>query len=90
MIARNTSFAAAFAEQLPHHPVPGVRMIQLDEGDPLVNEWVLAVIGPHFAAVLAARSRDTASEESLSLGLSYHRPTVLRAAQTLLHRITAS
>jgi EAL domain-containing protein (putative c-di-GMP-specific phosphodiesterase class I) len=90
MIARNTSFAAAFAEQLPHHPLPGVRMIQLDEGDPLVNEWVLAVIGPHFAALLAARSRDTASEESLSLGLSYHRPTVLRAAQTLLHRITAS
>jgi EAL domain-containing protein (putative c-di-GMP-specific phosphodiesterase class I) len=90
MIARNTSFAAAFAEELPHHPVPGVRMIKLAEDDPLTHEWVLAVIGPHFAALLAARPRDTAGEETLSLGLSYHRPTVLRAAKTLLHRITAA
>ena len=30
------------------------------------------------------------AEETLSLGLSYHRPTVLCAAQTLLQRITAA
>jgi EAL domain-containing protein (putative c-di-GMP-specific phosphodiesterase class I) len=89
MIARNTSYAAAFAEQLPHHPVPGVRMIQLKDDDPLADESVLAVIGPHFAALLTARHRDSTSDETLSLGLSYHRPTVLRAAQTLLQRITA-
>jgi EAL domain-containing protein (putative c-di-GMP-specific phosphodiesterase class I) len=89
MIARNTSFAAAFSETPPVHPVNGVRMIRLKEDDPLTHEWALAIVGPHFAALLTARPRQTSSEESLSLGLSYHRPTVLRAAQTLLQRITA-
>jgi EAL domain-containing protein (putative c-di-GMP-specific phosphodiesterase class I) len=89
MIARNSSFAAAFAEQLPSHPIPGVRTIQLAENDPLADEWALVIVGPHFAAMLTARPRDTHTDESLSLGLSYHRPTVLRAAQTLLRRITA-
>ena len=89
MIARNASFAAAFTEQLPQHPVAGVRMIELAQDDPLADEWALVVIGPHFAALLTARTRTTATEETLSLGLSYHRPTVLRAAQTLLQRIRA-
>jgi EAL domain-containing protein (putative c-di-GMP-specific phosphodiesterase class I) len=89
LIARNSSFAAAFAEQLPPHPIPGVRTIELADNDPLAEEWALAIVGPHFAALLTARRRDTTTEETLSLGLSYHRPTVLRAAQTLLHRITA-
>jgi EAL domain-containing protein (putative c-di-GMP-specific phosphodiesterase class I) len=90
MIARNASYVAAFTEQPPVHPVPGVRIVELAGDDPLTEEFALAVIGPHFAALLTARARDSVSDETLSLGLSYHRPTVLRAAQTLLHRITAA
>jgi EAL domain-containing protein (putative c-di-GMP-specific phosphodiesterase class I) len=90
MIGRNASFVAAFTEEMPVRPVGHVRMVQLRDTDPLADEWALAVIGPHFAALLTARSRVTSTDEDLSLGLSYHRPTVLRAAQTMLHRITAT
>jgi len=90
IVARNASFAAAFVGEMPQHPVPGVRVVQLAQDDPLLDESALAVVGPHFAALLTARSRTTSTDETLSLGLSYHRPTVLRAAQTLLARITAA
>ena len=90
ILGRNASFVAAFARDLPPRPIGGVRMVQLKDADPLADEWALAIIGPHFAALLTARSRVTPTEENLSLGLSYHRPTVLRAAQTMMHRITAA
>ena len=89
MIARNAAYAAGFTAEPLVRPVPGVRMVQVADNDPLAEEWTLAVVGPHFAGLLTARSRNS-PDEPLSLGLSYHRPTVLRAAQTLLHRITAA
>jgi hypothetical protein len=57
-------------------------MIELAEDDPLADEWAPAVIGPHFAGLLTARHRNAPGQgdESLLLGLSYHRPTVLRGA----------
>ncbi len=52
--AERVAFVAAFGIDMEPEPVPGIRGGQLDPGDPLVGEWDVLVLGPHFAAALVA------------------------------------
>jgi hypothetical protein len=61
-------------------------------GDPLRDEWNLAVVSPHFAALLTARRNPHAVDRNAAFryGLTYDRPLVLSAARALLQRFSAA
>ena len=62
-LATTAALAAVFAEGMPAVPVPGVRGHDVPADDPLLQEWTIAVVGPHFAGALLARDvRDQAPE----------------------------
>ncbi len=52
--AQTCPFVGAFASGLPPTPAPGVRGADLDDSDPLCRSWIVAVMGPHYAAALVA------------------------------------
>jgi hypothetical protein len=54
-LATNAALVGALGAGMPPEPLPGVRGCVLDPSDPLVGEWVIVVVGPHFAATLVAR-----------------------------------
>jgi hypothetical protein len=73
----------------PAEPVPGVRFVPLSASDPLSNEWSVAVVGPHFYALLAARDSGP-TQEPFRYGhmLTHDRDLVLRGARALLSRVS--
>jgi hypothetical protein len=90
LIARSAAFVAAVLPELPDYMVAGTRLVRLGPDDRMRDEWVLAVIGPHFSALLAARPQPSAvTDDAYELVVSYDRGTVLHAARTLLSRVTA-
>jgi hypothetical protein len=92
MIARNAAFVAALLAEPEERPLARVRTATMPAGDPLRKEWNLAVVGPHFAALLTARlnPRAGSSDAAVSYGLTYDRPVVLAAARVLLQRFSAA
>jgi EAL domain-containing protein (putative c-di-GMP-specific phosphodiesterase class I) len=91
MMARSASFAAAAVGSPPTHRLPDVRTVTLGRADALRDELVLILVGPHFSAMLAARERFAGRPESgYEYRLSYDRPTVIRAAHLILHRLPSS
>ncbi len=101
-LADNHAYIAVFGSGLTEMPARGVRGVDLDPGEPLSREWALVIIGPHFAAVLAARLKAaTATNSSTAIDadtieadttweyvLSHNRDVAVRAASTLMHRIS--
>jgi EAL domain-containing protein (putative c-di-GMP-specific phosphodiesterase class I) len=90
MLARGASLVAALGVGLGEEPVPGVRGANIDDDDPLVGEWSVIVIGPHFAGALVAQDLgDTGSEPDrrFLFTTAYDRGLVIAAARTLLARI---
>ena len=92
MIARNAAFVAALLGEEMEYPIARVRTAAIPGDDPLRDEWNLAVVGPHFAALLTAR-RDPHARDgntAISYGLTYDRPLVLSAARALLQRFSTA
>ncbi len=90
MLARGASLVAALGVGLGEEPVPGVRGAHIEVDDPLVGEWSVIVIGPHFAGALVAQDLgDTGSEPDrrFLFTTAYDRGLVIAAARTLLARI---
>ena len=61
----------------------------LDPDDPLVEEWNVVVLGPHFAAILSARDRHDNGpdlERTFDFVQSYDRLTVTQTARSILSR----
>jgi EAL domain-containing protein (putative c-di-GMP-specific phosphodiesterase class I) len=93
MIKRNASFVSVVMRDKPAFEIPGVRVIQLAEDDPVRDEWTLAIVGPHFAALLTARAQPAnraSNGYNFTYGLTYDRELVTRAARALLTRVTES
>ena len=92
MIARNAAFVAALLGEEQDYPISRVRTAVMPERDPLRDEWNLAVVGPHFAALLTARRNEESHDgnTAVSYGLTYDRPLVLAAARALLQRFSAA
>jgi diguanylate cyclase (GGDEF)-like protein/PAS domain S-box-containing protein len=90
VLARSSSLVAAFGVGLGDEPARGVRGAQLDAGDPLVGEWSVIVLGPHFAGALVGRDLgdDVADRDRrFAFATVYDRGLVIAAARTLLARI---
>jgi EAL domain-containing protein (putative c-di-GMP-specific phosphodiesterase class I) len=88
-MAPNTSFLTVLGAKPPAEPVPGVRFVPVCASDPLSSEWSLAVVGPHFYALLAARDSGPVQEPfRYSHVLTHDRDLVLRGARALLSRLS--
>ncbi len=90
-LAAVSALTAVTGPGMPDHPAPGVVGTALPPGDPLTGEWVVAVVGPHFAAALAARDVAPAGSgpgaRRLDHVLTYDRPRVLEVAGLLLDHL---
>jgi DICT domain-containing protein len=89
-LAATATMVAVLAEDMPAQPLPRVRGTALNGNDPLADEWVVIVIGPHFAAALVAlehKERDPAGTRRFGYVITHDRALVIEAAQPLIHRI---
>jgi EAL domain-containing protein (putative c-di-GMP-specific phosphodiesterase class I) len=89
-LATRAAFTGALGHGMPASPVAGVRGADLDADDPLRREWALVVIGPRFAAALAARQADepqAGGQDRFDVVVSHDRDLVIAAAEPLLRRL---
>ena len=91
-LAQRCPLIAALGEGMDAEPAPGVRGVELSPEDPLIDEWVVAVVGTHYHGALIAR--DLGDEGSLadpnrrfSYIVTHDSDTVLAAARSLLQRV---
>jgi EAL domain-containing protein (putative c-di-GMP-specific phosphodiesterase class I) len=81
-------FTAVLGRDMPPDPGPGIRGARLDPTDPLLGQWSLVVLGPHFAAALLAKERDEPElETTFDFVVTYDRDLVIAAARPLLKRV---
>ncbi len=92
-LVERTGFVCALGEGLSSTAsVPGLRVVDLDPGDPLAGEWDVAVLSPHFSAALLARDLgDTGPDmdRMFEYALTYDRSTVTAAATGLVSRVVS-
>jgi len=84
---------AVFGTGMPLAPIPGVRGASLSPDDPLCGEWVIAVVGAHYAGALIARDLgDTGPDRDrrFAFTLTHDYATVLATARSLLERVTTT
>ena len=89
-LVERTGFVCALGEGLPDEPVPGVRGASLDADDPLLGEWDVVVVSPHFSAALLATDLATSGpdmDRTFRYALTYDRPVVEEAARRLLAKV---
>jgi EAL domain-containing protein (putative c-di-GMP-specific phosphodiesterase class I) len=91
-LARSAAYCAALGVDLPAAPAPGVHGTALRPDDPIVREWDVAVVSPHFAAALVARDEgDTGpdAERRFRYVVTYDRTLAIAAARAMMTRIAA-
>ncbi len=89
-LAGTVGFVGVLGDGLTAEPVPGVRGAHLPPGDPVLQEWDVIVLAPHFAGALLARDLYTVNadqERRFQFALTYDRDTVEHAARSLMSRI---
>lgn len=92
-LAESAELVVALAVGMPPEPAPGVVGADCAPGDPIVEEWSLAVVGPHFAgAVLARDLGDQGPEDQRRFDyvVTYDRELVVAAAAALLRRVSTN
>jgi EAL domain-containing protein (putative c-di-GMP-specific phosphodiesterase class I) len=90
-LAERTGFVCALGEGLPEEPLPGVRGATLHTDDPLLGEWDVTVLSPHFSTALLARDLGEdgpGMDHMFEYALTYERATVVEATRSLLARVT--
>lgn len=91
-LADHAALVGALAVGLASEPAPNVRGAALDSDDPLVGEWDVVVVAPHFAAAFVARDLGDAPDQDMSrrfdFCLTYDRDLAVEAARSLLSYIT--
>jgi diguanylate cyclase (GGDEF)-like protein/PAS domain S-box-containing protein len=89
-LADRVGFVCAVGEDLSEEPVAGVRGATLSPHDPVLGEWDVTVIGPHFAAALLARDLGDDGpdlDRAFEYALTYERDVVAAATHSLLSRV---
>jgi diguanylate cyclase (GGDEF)-like protein len=89
-LATTAALVAVFAEGMPAVPVPGVRGHDVPADDPMLQEWTIAVVGPHFAGALVARDvgdRTPEAERRFDYLVTYDRDTVVAWAALMMRRL---
>jgi EAL domain-containing protein (putative c-di-GMP-specific phosphodiesterase class I) len=90
-LARGAAFVGVLGQRMPAIPMPGIRGRALAPSDPLISEWQIAVVGPHFAACLVARDLgddDPDMQRRFEFVLSHNRDLVISVATALISRIS--
>lgn len=90
-LAEHLTFVGALGVGMSTEPARGVRGGVLDPGDPLLAEWDVAVLGPHFAGALVARDLgDSGPDRSrrFEVVVTHDRGLVVEVATALMSRIT--
>ncbi|QNN53110.1 diguanylate cyclase domain-containing protein [Nocardioides mesophilus] len=91
-LVRRTGFVCALGEDLPDGLLPGLRGGPLAADDPVLGEWDVVVVSPHFSTALLARDLgDTGPEmdRMFEYALTYDRHVAVDAAHHLLARVSA-
>jgi diguanylate cyclase (GGDEF)-like protein/PAS domain S-box-containing protein len=89
-LAESAAFVGALGEGMPADPIPGVRGGIIEASDPLIGEWDIAVVGPHFAAALVARDLGDDGPDAtrrFEFVLSHDRELAIAVATSLMSRI---
>ncbi len=89
-LAVGSPLVALFGAGLSAEPVPGVRGATLLAGDPLLGDWHVIVLGPHFAGALVARDLgdDVADmDRRFEYVITFDREAVIQAARSLMVRV---
>jgi EAL domain-containing protein (putative c-di-GMP-specific phosphodiesterase class I) len=74
-------------------PVEGVRGVALAADDPLLGDWVVTVVGSHYAGALIAHDlgdSGTDLDRRFAFVLTHDHGTVIAAARSLLGRVTSA
>jgi EAL domain-containing protein (putative c-di-GMP-specific phosphodiesterase class I) len=89
-LAERAAFVGVLAQGMSVVPLPGVRGAVLQDGDPVIGEWDIAVLGPHFAACLVARDLGDDGPDAqrrFEFAVSHNRDLVVAVADGLMKRI---
>lgn len=91
-MSEKTGVAGVYGVGLPDVRDGNVHRAPLSEDDDLVNEWTVAVLGPHFAALLSARDQHDEGpdlDRTFDFVQTYDRMTVTQAVHSILMRFTS-
>jgi EAL domain-containing protein (putative c-di-GMP-specific phosphodiesterase class I) len=89
-LGKQTSLTVALAIGMPDPPALGVRGANLAFDDPIIGEWDVAVLGPHYAGALVARDLgDTGPdhERRFEFVLTFDRELVIDVVAALVGRV---
>jgi EAL domain-containing protein (putative c-di-GMP-specific phosphodiesterase class I)/DICT domain-containing protein len=90
-LAQCAAFVGILGRGMPLSPMPGIRGGPLSPADPLLSEWNIAVIGPHFASCLTARDLGDSGPDQqrrFEFVLSHKRELAIKVATALLSRVS--
>ncbi|MBS9375236.1 EAL domain-containing protein [Rhodococcus sp. B50] len=88
-LAEQVAYTGIYGVGIDPYVDSAVHHAPLDPDDPMVDEWNVVVLGPHFACVLAALDMHTDAadlDREFHYVLSYDRGTVIRCAHSILAR----
>lgn len=92
-LAKRAALVGALGVGIPPNPAPLVRGASLDASEDLCGEWNVIVTGPHFAAAFVAKDLEEGAadmERKFEFALTYDRDLVVRAARSMMVRLSAS
>jgi EAL domain-containing protein (putative c-di-GMP-specific phosphodiesterase class I) len=91
-LASSAAFVGVLAVGMGGSPLPGVHGAELADDDPVVGEWDIAVLGPHFAACLVARDLGDDGPDAqrrFEFAVSHERELAVAVAAGLMRRVQA-
>ena len=91
-ISQSCPLVAVYGQDLPRDLETGIRGVDLKPDDPLCEQWIVLILGPHHAAALIAREQPTDldladGDRRFDLVITYDRMLVTVVARSLLDRI---
>ena len=92
-LGARAGLAVALGVGMPDPPAAGVRGANLSPDDPVVGEWDVAVLGPHYAGALVARDlgdRGPDRQRRFEFVLTFDRQLVTEVAATLIARVNGT
>jgi EAL domain-containing protein (putative c-di-GMP-specific phosphodiesterase class I) len=89
-LADRLAFVGMLGTGMEDFPARGVRGAHLASGNGADDEWDVAVLGPHFAAALAARQVGDREERSFDFAVTHDRDLAVDCARALMERIAPS
>jgi EAL domain-containing protein (putative c-di-GMP-specific phosphodiesterase class I)/DICT domain-containing protein len=92
-LASRCPLVAALGAGMSPEPILGVRGASLSADDPLRGEWVIAVVGAHYAGALIAHDLGDSGpdrDRRFAFTLTHDYATVLGVARSLMDRVTTA